>query len=42
MRAMWTFLNGPGYSVDLAALHAEAPDLAWTTYQDWAGQALNA
>ncbi|WP_433505556.1 NmrA/HSCARG family protein [Pseudonocardia halophobica] len=42
MRAMWTFLNRQGYSVDLAALHAEAPDVAWTTYEDWARQALNA
>lgn len=36
MHAMWTFLNGPGYRVDIAALHAAHPDIAWTTFADWA------
>jgi uncharacterized protein YbjT (DUF2867 family) len=36
MRAMWTFLRGPGYRVDLPALHAAHPDLRWTSFADWA------
>jgi uncharacterized protein YbjT (DUF2867 family) len=36
MRAMWTFLNGPGYRVDLKALHAANPDIAWQSFADWA------
>lgn len=38
MRAMWTFLNGPGYAVDITALHRENPAISWTSYEDWAGQ----
>ncbi|MER7841882.1 NmrA/HSCARG family protein [Streptomyces sp. NPDC096040] len=36
MHAMWTFLNGPGYSVDIAGLHESHPEIAWTTFADWA------
>ncbi|GAA4811573.1 NmrA/HSCARG family protein [Streptomyces ziwulingensis] len=36
MHAMWTFLNGPGYRVDIPALHAAHPDLPWTGFADWA------
>jgi uncharacterized protein YbjT (DUF2867 family) len=36
MRAMWTFLRGPGYRVDLPALHAAQPHLRWTSFADWA------
>lgn len=36
MHAMWWFLNGPGYRVDLDALHAEFPDVGWTSFADWA------
>jgi hypothetical protein len=36
MRAMWTFLRGPGYRVDLPALHAAHPDLHWTSFAGWA------
>ncbi|WP_320782021.1 NmrA/HSCARG family protein [Streptomyces sp. CRN 30] len=36
MHAMWTFLNGPGYRVDLPALHAEHPDIPWTSFAGWA------
>jgi hypothetical protein len=25
MQAMWKFLNGPGYQVDITALHAAHP-----------------
>jgi uncharacterized protein YbjT (DUF2867 family) len=36
MYAMWRFLNGPGYRVDLEALHAANPDIAWQSFADWA------
>ena len=35
MHAMWRFLNGPGYSVDIAALQSANPDIAWTSFTDW-------
>jgi uncharacterized protein YbjT (DUF2867 family) len=38
MHAMWTFFNGPGYRVDLEALHAANPDIAWQSFADWAQQ----
>jgi uncharacterized protein YbjT (DUF2867 family) len=36
MHAMWVFLNGPGYRVDIAALHTANPDIVWTSFADWA------
>jgi uncharacterized protein YbjT (DUF2867 family) len=36
MHAMWAFLNGPGYRVDIPALHEANPDIAWTSFADWA------
>jgi uncharacterized protein YbjT (DUF2867 family) len=36
MHAMWSFLNGPGYRVDLEALHAANPDIVWQSFADWA------
>jgi hypothetical protein len=36
MQAMWRFLNGPGYQVDIPALHAGHPDLSWTSFAEWA------
>lgn len=36
MHAMWTFLNGPGYRVDIPALHAAHPEIHWTGFADWA------
>jgi uncharacterized protein YbjT (DUF2867 family) len=36
MYAMWRFLNGPGYRVDIQALHRANPDIAWTSFADWA------
>jgi uncharacterized protein YbjT (DUF2867 family) len=36
MHAMWRFLNGPGYRVDIPALHSASPDIAWTSFADWA------
>lgn len=40
MRAMWTFLAGAGYQADLDGLHTEFPEIAWTTFGDWARRAL--
>jgi uncharacterized protein YbjT (DUF2867 family) len=42
MNAMWTFLNGPGYRVDIAALHAAHPEIAWTSFADWARSTFGA
>ncbi|OIJ94140.1 NmrA/HSCARG family protein [Streptomyces colonosanans] len=36
MHAMWTFLNGPGYRVDIPALHAAHPEVPWSSFADWA------
>jgi len=36
MHAMWTFLNGPGYQLDIAALAAANQDIGWTSFADWA------
>ncbi len=36
MAAMWEFLNGTGYQVDIAALHRDYPDIAWTAFSSWA------
>lgn len=40
MRAMWRFLNGPGYRVDIPTLHETNPDIAWTSFAAWAIQAF--
>ncbi|MGW0816617.1 NmrA/HSCARG family protein [Streptomyces viridiviolaceus] len=36
MHAMWTFLNGPGYRVDIPVLHGAHPEIRWTRFADWA------
>ncbi|GAA4623772.1 NmrA/HSCARG family protein [Actinoallomurus vinaceus] len=36
MHAMWAFLNGPGYRVDITTLHAAHPEIAWTSFAGWA------
>lgn len=36
MHAMWTFLNGPGYRVDIPTLHDSRPEVSWTSFADWA------
>lgn len=38
MGAMWTYLRGPGYHVDLAALRTRYPDWTPTSFADWAQQ----
>jgi uncharacterized protein YbjT (DUF2867 family) len=42
MRAMWEFLNGPGYQVDIAALHGGHPDLGWISFAEWADHTFGA
>ena len=42
MHAMWAFLNGPGYQVDVAALHAAHPEVAWTSFAEWAQHTFGA
>ncbi|MFE7539265.1 hypothetical protein [Streptomyces platensis] len=42
MHAMWTFLNGPGYRVDIPALHDAHPEIPWTGFADWAHGAFAA
>lgn len=36
MGAMWDYLRGPGYHVDIAALQARYPDSTSTSFTDWA------
>ncbi|MCY1649619.1 NmrA/HSCARG family protein [Streptomyces sp. NPDC053741] len=36
MHAMWAFLNGPGYRVDIPALHDAHPEIPWTSFEYWA------
>ncbi len=40
MHAMWTFLNGGGYRVDIDALHRSNPEVAWTSFRDWTQRTL--
>ncbi|MDT7700603.1 MAG: hypothetical protein QOJ30_2928 [Pseudonocardiales bacterium] len=36
MAAMWEFLRGDGYQVDIAALRRDHPDIGWTSFASWA------
>ena len=40
MGAMWTFIAGGGYTVDIHRLREEFPSVAWTTFSDWAAHAF--
>jgi uncharacterized protein YbjT (DUF2867 family) len=42
VRAVWAFLDGPGYTVDIPALHAAHPEIAWTSFADWTKSAFSA
>lgn len=35
MRAMFSFLASGGYTVDIAALHAQYPQIGWQSFTDW-------
>jgi uncharacterized protein YbjT (DUF2867 family) len=41
MRAMWTFLNGQGYQVDLQSLQAANTDIGWQSFSVWAQEAFD-
>lgn len=40
MGAMYTFLTDTGYSIDVAAVRARYPEVAWTSFADWAAELL--
>jgi subtilisin family serine protease len=40
MAAMWTFLRGHGYQVDIAALGRDYPHVGWTSFAAWALEAF--
>lgn len=40
MHAMWEFLRDKGYRVDISALHADHPEVGWTSFADWAAETL--
>ena len=40
MLAMWEFLRGKGYRVDLRTLHASHPELGWTSFAEWAAHTM--
>ncbi len=42
MRAMWEFLNGPGYQVDLTTLYNAHPAVGWTSFGEWADRTFGA
>lgn len=42
VRTVWAFLEGPGYTVDIPALHAAHPEIAWTSFADWTRSAFSA
>ncbi|MFD7231089.1 NmrA/HSCARG family protein [Streptomyces sp. NPDC059881] len=41
VRSVWAFLDGPGYTVDVPALHAAHPEIAWTSFADWTRSAFS-
>lgn len=42
MHAMWTFLRGEGYQVDISALHTSHPRVGWTSFATWADTTFGA
>jgi uncharacterized protein YbjT (DUF2867 family) len=40
MLAMWSFLRGEGYQVDISALHRNHPGVGWTSFATWADRAF--
>jgi hypothetical protein len=42
MHAMWEFLNRPCYQIDIFAPHTAHPELAWTSFADWADHPFGA
>ena len=42
MGAMWTFIAGGGYAVDIERLHREFPSVQWTSFTRWAADTIAA
>jgi uncharacterized protein YbjT (DUF2867 family) len=42
MGAMWTFIAGGGYAVDIPRLHREFPSVHWTSFARWAADTFAA
>ena len=40
LAAMYTFLAGTGYGIDVAAVRARYPEVAWSRFADWTGELL--
>lgn len=40
MHAMWTFLRGPGYQVDIPALQTSHTEVDWTSFDTWADSTM--
>jgi hypothetical protein len=40
LAAMYEFLSGDGYGIDVAAVRARYPEVAWTPFASWARDAL--
>jgi hypothetical protein len=38
LAAMYTFLAGTGYGIDVAAVRARYPEVAWSRFADWSGE----
>jgi uncharacterized protein YbjT (DUF2867 family) len=38
LAAMYTFLARTGYGIDVSALRARYPEVAWSRFADWAGE----
>jgi uncharacterized protein YbjT (DUF2867 family) len=38
--AMWTFIAGGGYAVDIAQLHHDWPTVEWTSFPRWADEVV--
>jgi uncharacterized protein YbjT (DUF2867 family) len=40
LAAMYTFLAGTGYGIDVVAVRARYPEVAWSRFADWTGELL--
>jgi hypothetical protein len=37
--AMYAFLSGEGYAIDVTSIRARYPEVPWQTFRDWAASA---
>jgi hypothetical protein len=42
LAAMYEFLSGPGYGIDVGAVRACYPEVVWTPFAEWARAATSA